>query len=186
MNVVIKNKNAIGAGLLAFLSLLAIPVTPALATTITFDVNNVSATTWEYNYTVINDTLSSSLEEFTVFFDPGLYKNLSVATSPTGWDPLAIQPDAALPDDGFYDALALSGGIAPADAVGGFTVQFDFLGAGKPSSQRFDVVDPVTFTTRDSGITQRVSAVPLPAAAGLFLSGLSVFTGFLSRCRAEL
>lgn len=184
--MVIKNKNAIGAGLLAFLSLLAIPVTPALATMITFDVNNVSATTWEYNYTVINDTLSSNLEEFTVFFDPGLYKNLSVVASPTGWDPLAIQPDAALPDDGFYDALASTGGIAPGGSVGGFAVRFDFLGTGTPSAQRFDVVDPATYATLESGATQHISSVPLPATAGLFLSGLSLFAGFFTRRRAGI
>jgi len=153
----------------------------AFATTITYDVNNISGTTWTYDFEVFNDSLSSGLEEFTVFFEVNAYQNLSVVATPSGWDPLAIQPDPTLPDDGFFDALALTaGGLVPGDSLGGFIVQFDFLGIGTPGSQAFDVVDPVTFATLDSGFTQ-AAVVPVPAAVWLFGSGLVMFSGALRR-----
>ena len=84
----------------------------ANATVIFYEVQNLGGTTWEYSYTVENDTLGSDIEEFTIYFDLGLYENLVVVSTPADWDPLVIEPDANIPDDGFYDALALSAGIS--------------------------------------------------------------------------
>jgi hypothetical protein len=139
------------------------------ATMINYDINNLAGNTWEYTYTVSNDTLGVDIKEFTIFFEVGLFENLVASSTPLLWDPLTIQPDPGLPDDGFYDALALGPGIAPSDSLGGFSVQFDFLGAGTPGSQFFEVIDPSTFNTLDSGFTQ---VIPLPAAIWLFASGL--------------
>ncbi len=160
-----------------------LPIAPALATTVSFTVNNLGGTNWEYNYSVSNDTLTSDIEEFTVFFDVALYQNLTLVAAPSGWDPLVIQPDPAIPDDGFYDALALSGGIIPTGSLGGFKVSFDYLGVGTPGSQAFDVIDPVTFATLDSGFTQ-AAAVPVPAAGGLFLGGITLLMSLFTRRRA--
>lgn len=141
------------------------------ATTIKYDVSLVSGNTWEYTYTVGNDTLGVDIEEFTVFFDVDLYENLVATTTPANWDPIAIQPDPSLPvpDDGFYDALALVVGIVPGASLGGFGVQFDYLGVGTPGNQLFEVIDPDTFATLDSGSTQ---LIPLPASIWLFGSGM--------------
>lgn len=144
----------------------------ANATTIFFDVTNIAGNTWEYSYTVENDTLTVDIEEFTVFFDVGL--NLDLASAPTGWAPIAIQPDPSLPDDGFYDALALGAGIAPGDSLGGFSVQFDFLGQGTPGAQPFEIVDPFTFDILDAGTTQLMASVPEPQTLWLMALGLVV------------
>ncbi len=146
------------------------------ASTVSYDVTNISGNTWEYTYTVSNDTLAVDIEEFTIFFDYTAYENLALATAPTDWDPLAIQPSTTLPDDGFYDALALSGGIAAGGSLGGFTVRFDYLLGGTPGSQAFDIIDPITFATLDSGQTV-LAAVPVPAAIWLFGSGLLALLG---------
>ena len=141
------------------------------ATTITYDVTNITANIWEYSYTLSNDTLGVDIEEFTIYFDYNAYENLTSA-APTGWDPLVIQPDTELPDDGFYDALLVSGsGIGAGDSLGGFSVQFAYLLGGTPGSQDFDIVDPVTFDVLDSGQTV-LTTVPLPAALWLFGAGL--------------
>lgn len=141
------------------------------AATVAFTVNNISGNTWEYQYTVTNDTLGSSLEELTIYFDATLFENLSLPSAPVDWDPIVIQPDLFIPDDGFYDALALVSGIAAGDTLGGFSLLVDYLGAGVPGAQFFEVVDPFTFTVLESGMT---SPVPLPPAALLFLSGLGL------------
>ena len=141
----------------------------ARATTVFYEASNISGNTWEYSYTVNNDMLTVDIEEFTIFFDVGLYENLVATSTPVDWDPLVIQPDPFIPDDGFYDALALAAGISPGNSLGGFGVQFDYLGAGTPGVQGFDIVDPFTFDVLDSGFTQ---VVPLPAAIWLFVTGL--------------
>jgi len=138
------------------------------ASTINYSVDPLTGNTWEYTFTVVNDTLVQDIEEFTILFDSNLYTNLVVGSTPVGWDPLVIQPDTALPDDGFYDALALSTGISSGNALTGFSVQFDYSGANAPGSQFFQIIDPVTFGALDSGTTQ---LVPLPAAVWLFASG---------------
>ena len=98
----------------------------------------------------------------------GLYDNLSVTTPLADWDEIAINPDASIPDDGFYDAIALVAGIAPGDTLSGFSVQFDWLGAGTPGNQFFDVVDSGTFDVLESGETVLASA-PVPEPATLWL-----------------
>jgi len=175
-------KNKTGAVWLGAL-LWFLPIAPALATTVSYTVNNLGGTNWEYNYSVSNDTLTTDIEEFTVFFDVALYQNLALVAAPSGWDPLVIQPDLSLPDDGFYDALALSGGITPTNSLGGFRLSFDYLGTGTPGSQAFDIVDPVTFAMLDSGFTQ-AAAVPVPAAGDLFLGGITLLMSLLTRRRA--
>jgi hypothetical protein len=66
--------------------------------------------------------------------------------------------------------LALGLGIAPNTVLSGFSVEFDFLGAGIPSSQLFDIIDPNTFAVLESGTT---SPVPIPGSIILMLSGLA-------------
>lgn len=120
---------------------------------------------WQYTYDVTNDALVLRIEEFTIWFDFGSFANLTVTTPDppsSNWDELAVQPDPLLGDDGFYDALSLAGGIDVGQTVSGFAVTFDWLGVGRPGSQRFDVVDPDTFQPIYTGRT-----TPEPAALAL-------------------
>lgn len=165
-------------GWMIFLSLGWVPF-HAGATTINFTTANLTGNVWQYEYAVINDSLSSAIDEFTIYFDRDLYSNMSVVASPAGWDSIVVQPDAGIPADGFFDGLALGAGLAPGATAAGFAVSFEFLGAGSPGPQPFDVVDPVSFNVVDSGVTVPETATDLPepdsiALLGLALSALAV------------
>ena len=69
----------------AVAALIAFSVSSVWATTITYEVNNIAGNTWEYIYTVSNDTLGIAIEEFTILFDVGDYGNLVVTTTPVDW-----------------------------------------------------------------------------------------------------
>jgi len=151
----------------------------AAASIIRFELTNVAGSTWQYDYSVENDSLVGPLEEFSIFFELGLYESLSVAATPEGWDGLVAQPDAEIPDDGFFDAIALSDGIAAGTELSGFSVRFDWLGTGIPGSQAFDIVDPLSLETIESGQT-----VPEPGALALVLAGLGLVAERRVRRRA--
>lgn len=155
---------------------------PATATVIEYEATNLVGNTWQYDYTVTNDTLGFDIEELTIFFDLNLYENLASPSGPAGWDPIVIQPDPALPDDGFYDALALVAGIAPNASLGGFSVVFDYLGTDAPGAQLWNIVDPFTFETLEAGLTvlaQPTAPVPAPPVLWLGIAGL--IAGFGAR-----
>jgi hypothetical protein len=142
---------------------------PSEATLITYEVAAIAGNTFEYRYAVENDTLSVDIEELTVYFDVDLFENLRMPTAPTDWDPLVIQPDTVLGDDGFLDVLALGSGIPPGGSLGAFTIWADFLGPGTPGRQPFEILDPLTFTVLDSGFTvPAAGAVAEPTTLWLF------------------
>jgi len=141
----------VDASLLALaFGLLALPSANAQ---VTYTATDISGSTWEYDYTVSNSVLSSSLTEFTTFFTLGQYSNLVTETSPGNWSPIAAQPDPGLPADGFYDVLALDSGLASGGSQSGFSVQFTYLGSGTPGSQLFNFVDSSSFATLFAGQT---------------------------------
>ena len=149
---------------------------PVQATNISYTLTDLGGNRFEYEYRVENDSLAFAIEEFTIFFDLGLYENLAVSSSPADWDSIVIEPDPLLPDDGFFDALALSSGILPGDTQDGFSVSFDWLGVGAPTDgQYFEVIDPTSFAVLDQGTTilaTSPSPVPEPSTLLLFTGGL--------------
>lgn len=146
---------------------------PTHATTVRYDLSLVAGTTWQYDFSVTNDSLAASIDEFTIFFDRATFSNLQLVSAPVGWDPLAVQPDAGLPQDGYFDWLALSSGIAPGQSLGLFRVRVNFGGASMPGNSLFQVVDSRTFATLDQGFTTpTVTAVPEPSSMALLMSGL--------------
>jgi len=163
-----------------FLSVFFLPWTTVQATPIFYQVQNLSGNSWEYTYTVDNQ-LATPIEEFTIYFDLGVYENLVITGSPTfDWDGLAIQPDPLLPDDGFADWLAFGLPIAPGEALGGFTVMFDYLVTGTPGSQFFETIDPNSFDVISEGFTRPLpsDSVPEPGILVLFWLG---FAGLIFR-----
>ena len=172
--------------LLVIAMVLALSTANAFALPIVYEVNNLAGDRWEYRYDVTNDPANTfAIEEFTVYFDLGLYDTLQVGNTPTGWDALVVQPDSGFPPgpglgDGFYDALAVAvPGIAPGDSVGGFSVQFTYLGTGTPGAQFYEIVDPETFEPLQSGAT--TTAVPEPGSLLLLVAGLLILIGTRSR-----
>ncbi|MBN2270655.1 MAG: hypothetical protein JXN61_08580 [Sedimentisphaerales bacterium] len=125
---------------------------------------------WQYEYSVQNISLPSPIKEFTIWFDYGAYDNLVIET--TGpltdeWEEVVWQPEPVLLDDGGYDAEALGDGVSVGiDKVGVFVVSFDWLGVGEPGPQLYEIINPVSLETIDSGMTR---LIPEPATL-LFLA----------------
>lgn len=157
--------------------------TSAGATVVVYEVDNVGGSTFEYRYVVENDG-TEDVEEISIYFDVGLFENLRMASAPVGWDPLVLQPDPLLMDDGIYDALALVPGIPPGGVLGGFSVWADFLGTGVPGSQRFEILDPVSFDVLDSGFT-RLAAVDVPEPASLWTASFGLLAMMFAVGRRE-
>jgi hypothetical protein len=139
------------------------------STQIIYKTNELGTGRWQYTYDVKNISLTETIEEFTIWFEFGLYENLAIETPdpPAGnWSEIVLQPEPVLQDDGAYDAKALNLGIGIGQVVTGFSVSFDWLGdAVMPGSQFYEIIDPVTFETIDSGWT-------IPEPATLLLLGL--------------
>lgn len=130
--------------------------TQAGPASIVYEAVELGGGQWEYTYEVSNNSLPVAIEEFTIWFELGSFAQLAVTTPdpPAGdWDELVVQPDPVLTDDGFYDALALSAGIAPGETVADFSVSFGWLGSGQPGAQLFEIIDPETFEPIYSGLT---------------------------------
>ena len=168
---------------LAVFILLFLNFSTASAAIITANLINTSGSSWQAEYTVENDTLKSDIEEFTIWFDVGLYENISIVSTPADWSPLVVQPDASIPDGGFYDASISGAGISSGSDLGGFTVEFDWIGGSASMSQFYEIIDPSTFDTLEFGYTDTViettsstaSPIPEPSSIALFLLG---FAGF--------
>ncbi|MBQ5946805.1 hypothetical protein [Massilia sp. ST3] len=151
------------------------------AAVITYTNTQLAGDRWRTEYTVKADA-GESIEEFTLFFAVPDYANLSVHASPLDWSSIAVSPDPALPADGFFDALALSSPLANGASLSGFVVEYDFLGAGKPGVQSFDIVDPLSFATISSGrtapavVTPPPTGVPAPGTLALLAIGAILLT----------
>ena len=114
--------------------------------------------------------MTCAIEEFTIWFDYGLYDNLAIETpDPPGWDwdEIVVQPEPIIEDDGYYDALALGIGIEQGQTVGVFAVSFDWLGMDEPGPQFYEIIDPLSFETIDSGFT-------IPEPGTVLLLGLGI------------
>jgi hypothetical protein len=167
-------KKTVSAGLLFVLCLGAagfgVPKTQ-----IWYSAEELAGGRWQYNYEVANISLTVPIEEFTIWFQYGLYDNLSVETPPVlppgGWDEIVIQPEPVLEDDGAYDAKALGLGIEIGHTARPFAVSFNWLGdALMPGSQFYEIIDPKTLETIDSGMTK---IIPEPGTMVLLgLGGL--------------
>jgi hypothetical protein len=142
-------------------------------TEIWYQTSDLGLGRWQYIYDVKNISLTVPIEEFTIWFEFGLYDNLAIETPdpPAGnWSEIVLQPEPVLQDDGAYDAKALNLGIGVGPTVSGFAVSFDWLGdATMPGPQFYEIIDPVTYQTIDSGRT-------IPEPATLVLLGLGGLT----------
>lgn len=149
----------------------------ASATTIRYESidlgNTGSGDLWQYHYQ-ISDRIFQANEGFNIHFAPGLYRDLELSPPPPNgdWDVISLQPDPLLPAPGGLDGLALVNSASLSDI---FTINFIWLGAGKPGSQPFEIyaldgngnLKPIL----ENGQTS-TSVIPVPGALVLFVSGL--------------
>jgi hypothetical protein len=142
--------------------LILIPVRNASAALISYTSTHLAGQTWRYDYELASGVSDPTIAEFTIYFDLAKFANLSVANSPSGWDSIVIDPDVALQADGYFDAVALSGGLSPGSSQNGFSVTFDYIGPGSPGAQVFEIVNPITFATISRGMTSSSDPVNVP------------------------
>jgi len=132
---------------------------------------------WLYEY-VVSGFAFAAHQGFTIYFDVDSMRSLEIPAGAVGadWDVLAVQPDPDLPDDGFFDALAL---VPDASLDVAFRVSLVWSGGPgiAPGPQRFEInqfddqggyVD-----TLDAGLT----AIPEPGVALLLGAGLVALAG---------
>jgi hypothetical protein len=156
--------------------------TATAAVTIRYQVSNLSDVNagedlWQYIYTVEDFPFDADYG-FSILFDEDLFEQLESPPPPVNadWDVITLQPDLNLPDEGRYDALALSATPSLSDV---FVVSFVWLGPGAPASQPFEIFDP-NFETIETGATL---LLPEPSAA--LLAGLVLF-GLCARCERRI
>jgi hypothetical protein len=138
------------------------------ATVINYNAIALGGNSFEYVYTVQNDTLQVPIKEFTIWFDEQLCGNLQIMTQAplsNNWGELLLS-SAGFGVPLGYDALKVSGGISQGESISGFVVRFDWLSVGRPGSQLFEVIDPSDSQTIESGHT-----VPEPLTISLLCLG---------------
>jgi hypothetical protein len=141
------------------------------ATTIYYSVSYLGSNSYEYTYTVDNDTSAASIQEFTIWFDEQYYGNIQIMTAAplsNNWD------EILLASTGFgiplgYDALSNGSGILPGETAAGFKVKFNWLGAGLQGVQKYEIINPLGSTTIESGYTVRY---PVPEPITVLLAGM--------------
>lgn len=167
-------------------------VPPAFAVSVQYELTPLGGSNYRYVYTVTNDgSLGAGIavELFDVMFDPALYQESSLAiTTPaspgSSWDEIFLASAPGVPAT--YDALALAGGIPIGATVGGFAVDFTWIGVGTPGNQSFAIYDRGSFALLEEGMTSNLTAVPVPAAAWLLGSGLVAMLGISRRRKQRL
>jgi len=154
---------------LCFIICLLHSISLAQQTQINYETQHLGGDRWSYTYEVCNINLTQGIEEFTIWFDFGSYNNLAIETPGTpasNWDEIIWQSNSVISDASGYDALGTSN-IDEGESVHGFTVSFDWNGTGMPGSQFYEIINPITFETIESGYT-----IPEPATCILLLSGV--------------
>ena len=151
--------------------------TAAHSQTIEYATKQIGGTFWQYDYTISNASQNPFFDEVSIYFDFRSTASVSIAASPTGWSPILIQPDNAIPADGYLDVISPFGLLAPGTSQGGFSVACEYLKTDIPGSQRFEVYRMSDFTLQATGETVQaapVSSVPEPSTYSLQLVGLAL------------
>ena len=146
----------------------------AAAFGITFTTTSLGSDNWRYDYTLNLDAAAPAFDEFTIYFNGSSFASLVNPIGPPGWDAIAVQPDLAIPAEGFFDALRL-GPPSPLATIPGFSVTFRLLSGDSPGNQQFELLNSADLTVVASGITEPGVAAPVPEPSTLLLvcSGLA-------------
>lgn len=161
----------------------------AAAADVRTTVSKVGSSTWDVSFSVMAGA-GQTVEAFSVYFDWARASNIRVQASPGSWDSIAIEGDASLSADGFFDSLALGAGIASGATLGGFTARLNWLDAGGPGALRYTINDPMSFAALESGTTVAAAApmapIPEPSTWALMAFGLAATCAAQKRRRLSL
>lgn len=167
----------------AFVFLLLLSIRPAHASLINFQVTDLpnemaGEDLWQYTYSISDHSFAADTG-FTIYFGYSLYGAIDpFPSSPNAdWDLITWDPDIGIPDDGAFDAYALTNNASLADP---FRVSFVWLGTGTPGAQFYDIYDGLTFNVIESSSTvaSQATPVPVPPTLLLFSSGLIGLIGY--------
>lgn len=159
----------------------------AFAGIVNYSATSLGGNLWRYDYTINNMSPSLQFDELTIYFDVNRYDLLSAPTAPSGWDPIVVQPDIALPADGFYDTINL-GPLGTGTFIDGFSVSFAYLSAGTPGPQTFDLLDSSRFLLVYTGSSEKIDdqfPVHEPSALAMILLGLCSLLAVNRRLRVR-
>jgi len=170
---------------IALLVLFAFGGSQAQAVVIEYELNHVGSNTYQYDYSIVNDDVVAGVEGFSVYFDYGVTSNLSILSSPDGWDSYIFPEDDFFVEGPIFDSMVFDPFTTPdavvalGETLSGFSIQFDWLGNALPGSQFFEVYMPFPFETLALGDTALntsggpVMDVPEPGSLALLLFGLA-------------
>ncbi len=150
----------------------------ASAALIEADVSQQSNNTYVAEYKITNDG-TTPIEAFTLFFEFGLFQNISLINTPADWDFFAADPDdffGAI-EPGLVDGVTFSTPLEVGDMLSGLTVSFEWLGAAGNLSfnQAFEIYDANNFDVLQSGNFEVVSqVVSEPAYLSLLIMGFGL------------
>ncbi len=152
----------------------------ASATDVTYSILDEGASvatpgaeTFQYDFTIANNTLGTPIVQFNLLFDWATITNINAVSQPDEFaGPLVAPPGISPGYDGFVNYFAVDTGLAAGSSATGFDVAVDFTGTGKPLNPTFQILD-ANFNTIDSGTASAAAAVPEPATLGLLALGLA-------------
>lgn len=167
----------------------------ALAINITYSLTSLGGNNYRYQYALFNNgSLGAGVAVggFDIAFDPASYSEPSLtivtpAALQADWSEQIIPSFPSVP--ALYDVLALSGGLADGATLSGFAVEFEWLGAGLPGAQSFEIFDPITFAVLETGSTVAADGpgptpAPEPTTTALIAAALAG-GGLATRRRAR-
>jgi hypothetical protein len=112
------------------------------------DVSHQLNNVYVAEYKTINDG-TTSIEALTLFFEFGLFHNITLLGAPADWDFFAADPENffGTTEPGLLDGAALTTPLAFGDMLTGLVVSFEWLGAVDDMSfnQTFEIYDPSSF-----------------------------------------
>ena len=160
----------------------------ARATIITYDLTNVSGSTWVYQYTISNNnTGGGPISAFDVVFASNLFANLELVSLPYGWIGGTANPEPPpIDEDGFligWTLPFLGFGVDLGETLSGFSVRFDFLGTGIPGAQLFEILNPFSLRVIEIGQTVQRTAIAEPSVLALLLAALLAACAVAARRR---
>jgi len=141
---------------------------PSLTPSVIIDYELVSlgGQHYKYSYKITNQPSSSgtaAVKLIDIIFDKTLYNETTLSITTTGvltttWTEQLFFSIAGV--DPIYE-ISSTTGLADNTSISGFSIEFDWLGAGIPAEQLFEIRDLNTFTRIEQGKTQTNQAPPV-------------------------
>jgi len=164
-------------GISVALLLVAFMAQTAGAAIIEYDATFLGGNSWQYDYTIYNNSTEDVIAGFDIYYAYGDYNNLDLLSIPLGWDGFYDNPfDMGFIDDGLV-AVWLDGyGLLPGENAGIFSVTFDWFGDGLPSGQWFYAYDGKWGIIGEGDVVPGVpgSTEPIPEPQTFMLLGTGI------------